>query len=187
MSQHNSIASNKRAFSLAEILAVVVILSMLITISFIFVGNKIGNSSFDSQMQQFISTMKMAYYGASESDRSYTVTIDISEQTYSLAQLTGNINDDGLWDQELISEYDLGNNCRIVYVLFDDLVDTDQQHQKAFFRVSQNGWQNGGKIVFSDLNENLYSVLVHRFGGHIILAKGDIELLMPKVEDEISF
>jgi hypothetical protein len=90
-------------------------------------------------------------------------------------------------EEEIVAQKDFGENCRIVYVLFDDLVSTDEEHQKAFFRAGHAGWQAGGKIVLLDGDEQPYSVVVNRMSRIVTLRKGDVELLMPKRQDEVPF
>jgi len=71
--------------------------------------------------------------------------------------------------------------------LFDDLDETDEDHQIARFRAGRSGWQNGGKIVLFDQDENPYSVVVNRSNRIVTLKKGDVDLLMPKTEAEAAF
>ncbi len=77
--------------------------------------------------------------------------------------------------------------CQVLYVLFDDLMETDEDHQIAKFRVGHAGWQYGGKIVLLDEQEQPYSVLVSRKNRVVTLQKGDIEFLLPKAKDEVLF
>jgi hypothetical protein len=90
-------------------------------------------------------------------------------------------------EEEIIVKNDFGANCRVVSVLFDDLVGTDEEHQKAFFRAGHAGWQAGGKIVLLDKDEQPYSVVVDRLSRVVALKEGDVDILMPKKQDEVPF
>ena len=69
----------------------------------------------------------------------------------------------------------------------DDLIDTDEDHQTATFRAGHAGWQNGGKIVLFDKDEEPYSVVINRISRIVTLKKGDVVLLLPKDKDEVPF
>ncbi|GAI98040.1 unnamed protein product, partial [marine sediment metagenome] len=113
--------------------------------------------------------------------------INIAEQSYMLRQITSTHLPSDVLEEEIIVNNDFSDNCRVVYVLFDDLVDTDEDHQKAFFRAGRAGWQAGGKIVLLDENEQPYSVVVNRLSRIVTLQEGDVELLMPRRQDEVPF
>ncbi|GAF79266.1 unnamed protein product [marine sediment metagenome] len=130
--------------------------------------------------------MQMAASAAAESDRRYEVIIDIAEQGYTLRQITTPVLSQVL-EEEIIVKNDLGDNCRLYYVMFDDLVETDEDYQQAFFRAGHAGWQAGGKIVLLDSNEKEYSVVVDRLSRIVTLQEGDVELLLPKRQDEVPF
>ena len=130
--------------------------------------------------------MQMAASAAAESDRRYEVIIDLIEQRYTLRQITSPDLSQVL-DEEIIVRNDLGGNCRIAYVLFDDLKGTDEDHQIAKFRAGHAGWQYGGKIVLLDEQEQPYSVVVRRMNRVVTLKKGHVELLMPKAKNEVPF
>jgi hypothetical protein len=131
--------------------------------------------------------MQMAAGAAAESDRRYEVIIDIAQQSYMLRQITSPQLPSDVLEEEIIVENDFSENCRVVYVLFDDLVSTDEEHQKAFFRAGHSGWQAGGKIVLLDEYEQPYSVVVNRLNRIVTLQEGDAGLLMPKRQDEVPF
>ena len=71
--------------------------------------------------------------------------------------------------------------------MFDDLGETDEDHQEAKFRAGRAGWQNAGKIVLLDSDGQPYTVIVNRINRTITLHKGDVEMLMPKREEDIPF
>ena len=90
-------------------------------------------------------------------------------------------------EEEVIVYNQLNENCRFVYVLFDDLVETDEDHQIAKFRAGRAGWQNGGKIVLYDQDEQPYSIVVNRINRMVVLKQGDAGILMPRAKDELPF
>ncbi len=141
-------------------------------------------NTFRAQAQELVSTMRMAAAAAAQSDRRYEVIIDITEQSFLLREITSPDLQQVL-EEEIIVENNFSDNCRVVYVWFDDGEDTNEG--RARFRVGHSGWQFGGKIVLLDEDEQPYSVLVSRINRMIVLAEGDVELLEPKTRGELPF
>lgn len=186
LSANRSRQNTAAGYTMVEIIIVIVILSLFVVMAQTNLLGILVRSSFKAEVQDFISTMQMAASAAAESDRRYEVIIDISEQSYLLRQITSsNIYD--ILEEEIIVYNDLGDDCRFDYVLFDDLVETDEDYQQASFRAGHAGWQNGGKIVLLDRNDQPYTVIVNRMNRIITLKRGDVEILLPKTEDEILF
>ena len=175
-----------RGFTLTELVVVVLIVSLFVLMAVMNLSGLLRGSTFKAQVQELVSTMQAAASAAAESDRRYEVIIDLIEQGYTLRQITSPDLSQVL-EEEIIVKNDFGENCRIAYVLFDDLKGTDEDHQIAKFRAGHAGWQNGGKIVLLDEDEQPYSVVVNRLNRIITLKKGDVELLMPKTKDEVPF
>ncbi|MHC4315243.1 MAG: hypothetical protein ACYSW3_22590, partial [Planctomycetota bacterium] len=90
-------------------------------------------------------------------------------------------------EEDIIATNEFGMDCQVLYVLFDDLMETDEDHQIAKFRAGHAGWQYGGKVVLLDEQEQPYSVLVSRKNRVVTLMKGDVEFLLPKAKDEVLF
>lgn len=177
---------SSRGFTLTELVVVVLIVSLFVVLAMMNLVGLLGQSTFKAQAQEFISTMQAAVSTAAESDRRYEVIVDLTEQSYTLRQIT---TPDLLQvlEEEIIVKNDFSENCMASYVLFDDLQSTDEDHQIARFRAGHAGWQYGGKIVLLDKNEQPYSVVVNRMNRIVTLKKGDVELLMPKAKDEVPF
>ncbi len=182
-----AIRNARCGFTLTELVVVVLIVSLFVLLAVTNLSGLLRRSTFRAQANEFVSTMQMAASAAAESNRRYEVIINIAEQNYMLRQITSAHLPSDVLEEEIIVENDFSDNCRIVYVLFDDLVDTDEDHQKAFFRAGHAGWQAGGKIVLLDEDEQPYSVVVNRLNGIVTLEEGDVELLEPKPEDELPF
>jgi Tfp pilus assembly protein FimT len=174
-------------FTFTELVVVILIISLFVLLAVTNFSGLLRRSTFKAQASELVLTMQMAASAAAESDRRYEVIIDIAEQSYTLRQITSPQLPSDVLEEEIIVENDFGSNCRVVYVLFDDLVGTDEEHQKAFFRAGHAGWQAGGKIVLLDADEQPYSVVVSRLGGVVALREGDVELLMPRRQDEVPF
>lgn len=128
--------------------------------------------------------MQMAASAAAESDRRYEVIIDIEDQGYMLRQITTADLTEVLEEEIIVDNY-LSNNCRLVYVEFDDGEYTNEG--KAKFRAGHAGWAYGGKIVLLDEKEQPYSVVVNRLNRIIALKEGDVGLLEPRSKDEVPF
>jgi len=178
--------SRIHGFTLTELIVVVLIVSLFVLLAMMNLSGLLIRNTFKAQTQELVSTMQMAASAAAETERRYEVIIDIAEQSYILRQITSPDLSQVL-EEEIIVENDFSDNCRVIYVLFDDLVETDEDHQIAKFRAGHAGWQNGGKIVLLDEDEQPYSVVVNRINRIVTLKEGDVELLMPKRKDEVPF
>ena len=184
---HHAIRNTRCGFTLTELIVVVLIISLFVLLAVTNLSGLLRRSTFKAQANEFVSTMQMAVSAAAESHRRYEVIINIAEQSYMLRQITSTHLPSDVLEEEIIVKNDFSDNCRVVYVLFDDLVDTDEDHQKAFFRAGRAGWQAGGKIVLLDEDEQPYSVVVNRLSRIVTLQEGDVELLMPRRQDEVPF
>ncbi len=174
----------RRAFTLTELIVVVLIVSLFLLLAEVNLFGLLRKSTFKAQAQELVSTMQMAAGAAAESDRRYEVIIDLTEQSYMLRQITSPDLSEVL-DEEIIVENDLGDSCRVVYVLFDDGDYTNEGRAK--FRAGHSGWQYGGRIVLLDKNEKAYSVVVNRLNRIVALKEGEVELLVPKSEEDVPF
>lgn len=174
-------------FTLTELVVVVLLVSLFVLLAVTNFSGLLRRNTFRAQVNEFVSTMQMAANAAAESDKRYEIIIDIAQQSYVLRQITSNHLPSDVLEDEIIVENGFSDNCRVVYILFDDLVETDENHQKAFFRVGRAGWQAGGKIVLLDEGEQPYSVVVNRLNRIVKLHEGDVELLMPRMQNEVPF
>lgn len=177
----------RRGFTLTELVVVVLLVSLFVLLAVTNFSGLLRRNTFRSQVNEFVSTMQMAANAAAESNKRFEVIIDIAQQNYLLRQITSTHLPSDVLEEEIIVENGFGDNCRVVYVLFDDLVNTDENHQKAFFRVGRAGWQAGGKIILFDEDERPYSVVVNRLNRIVTLREGDVEILTPKRQDEVPF
>jgi prepilin-type N-terminal cleavage/methylation domain-containing protein len=171
-------------FTLTELVVVIVMISLIVLLAQVNFFSAMQRKTFKGQLQDFVSTMQMASSAAAESDRRYEVIIDLTEQSYLLRQITTSDLSEVL-DEEIIVQNNFGSNCRVVYVEFDDADFANEGRAK--FRAGHSGWQYGGKIVLLDNDEKPYSVVVNRLNRMIELKEGDIELLVPKAQDEVPF
>lgn len=173
-------------FTLTELVVVLLVVLLFVLMTQINLFGLFRKSTFEAQAHEFVSIMQMAVSAAAESDRKYEVIIDLAEQSYTLRQISSPDLSQVL-EEDIIAQNDFGNNCRVVYVLFDDLTETDEDTIKAFFRAGQAGWQAGGKIVLLDSKEKPYSVVVNRISRVVMLKEGDVEILLPRRPDEMLF
>ena len=182
-----AIRNTRCGFTFTELVVVVLIVSLFVLLAVTNLSGLLRRNTFRAQASEFVSTMQMAASAAAESHRRYEVIVDIAEQSYMLRQITSTHLPSDVLEEEIIVKNDFSDNCRVVYVLFDDLVDTDEDHQKAFFRAGRAGWQAGGKIVLLDEDEQPHSVVVNRLNRIVTLQKGDVGILMPSRQDEVPF
>jgi len=184
-SKRTDYTSLKRcAFTLAESMVVIVITSLLVVVAVMNLSGLLRKNTFKAQANQLVATMQAAARAAAESNRRYEVIIDLIEQSFLLRQITSPDLSEVL-EEDIIVENDFGGNCLAAYVEFDDGEYTNEGRAK--FRVGHSGWQYGGKIVLLDENEQPYSVVVNRINRIVTLKKGDVELLLPRRQDELRF
>jgi Tfp pilus assembly protein FimT len=169
---------------MAELVVVLAVVSLFVLLAQIHLFGLLRKNTFRAEIQELVSTMQMAASAAAESDRRYEVIIDIAEQGYLLRQITTPDLSEVL-EEEIVVEGDLSNSCRLVYVEFDDGEYTNEGRAK--FRAGHAGWAYGGKIVLLDENEQPYSLVVNRLNRIVALEKGDVQLLEPKLKDELPF
>jgi len=179
--------NTRYGFTMTELIVVIVMVSLFVFLAQMNLFGLLRKSTFRAQVQEFVSTMQAAVSAAAESDRRYEVIIDLAEQSYTLRQITSTHLPSDVLEEEIIVKNDFSDNCRVVYVLFDDLTETDEDTIKAFFRAGHAGWQAGGKIVLLDEEEQPYSVVVNRLNRIVTLKEGDGEFLIPKRPDEVPF
>jgi len=174
-------------FTMAELLVVLAIVSLFVLMAQIHLFGLLRKSTFRAQTQELVSTMQMAASAAAETGRRYEIMIDITEQGYELKQITGseiNVDRPDETSGEVIVQNNLTENCRLIYVWFDDGIDSNT---RAWFRVGPSGWQNGGKIVLLDEKDQPYTIVVNRINRIVVLEEGDIELLEPKSKNVLPF
>ncbi len=58
---------------------------------------------------------------------------------------------------------------------------------RLMFRAGHGGWQYGGKIVLLDEDDNPYTVVINRINRTIELHEGDIDIPLPKRQNEVFF
>jgi len=174
----------KNGFTLAELLVVIVVISLFALLAQIHLFRLLRKNTFKAQIQQLVSTMQMATTAAAESDRRYEVIIDLDGQSFLLREITTPDLTEVL-EEEIILLDRLSNSCRLVYVEFDDGEFTHEGRAK--FRAGHSGWAYGGKIVLLDEKEKPYSVVVNRLNRIITLEEGDVRLLEPKYKDDLVF
>jgi prepilin-type N-terminal cleavage/methylation domain-containing protein len=178
--------SRTGGFTLTELVVVILVFSLFVLLTMMNLFGLLRKNTFKVQANEFVATMQMAASAAAESDRRYEVIIDLTEQSYTLRQITSPDLTQVL-EEEIIVTNNFGNNCQVIYVLFDDLMETDEDHQIAKFRAGQAGWQYGGVVILLDELERPYSVVVNRMNRVVRLTKGEVGLLMPKAKDELLF
>jgi prepilin-type N-terminal cleavage/methylation domain-containing protein len=173
-----------RGFTMTELMVVIVVLSLFVLMAQANLFGLLRKNNFKARVQELISTMQMAASAAAESDSRYEVIIDITEQGYMLRRIT-TPDLSQILEEEIILEDYLGDNCRVVYVEFDD--GEYANDGKAKFRAGHAGWAYGGKIVLLDENEQAYSVVVNRLNRIITLQEGNVALVLPRTKDEVPF
>ena len=179
-----AVQSRPRAFVLVEMILVVSLLGLFVLMVQVSFFGVLQRSRFRAGVQEFVSAMQMAASAAAESNRRYEIIIDLGEQTFLLREISSSNLADVL-DEEIITQGQFGNNCRIAYVEYDDGRFTNEG--KAKFRAGHAGWHYGGKIVFHDEDDQPHTVVVGRIVPIVDVVDGDPTLLTPKGKDEVPF
>lgn len=174
----------KAGFTLTEVLVAITIMAAFVLLTQFTIFRLIDKHRFKARIQDFVSTLQMAAVKAAESPNRYEVIVDPLEQSYLLREITTAHLDEVL-AEEIIAEGDFGSNCQVDYIQFDDGTLTSEDRAK--FRAGHAGWNYGGKIVFSDAQENQFSVVINRLNRLIELEEGDVELWMPKDPEDMLF
>jgi len=172
------------AFTLVELIVVLTFLSLMIMLSQTNLFATLRRQSFRLQVQDFVSTMRLAASAAAENGRRYEVILDPTEQSYLLREITSSDLSEVL-EEEIITQGAFGRNCRLSYIEFDDGDYTNDERAK--FRIGRGGWTYGGKVVFLDESEQPYAVVVSRLNPLVELVEGDPALMKPKAKDEVPF
>ena len=170
--------------TLTELTVVIVIISLFVFLAQVNLFGLLRKNTFRAQIQDLVSTMQMATAAAAESNRRYEFIIDPVEQNYILREITSPDLSQVL-EEEIIVNNDLSDNCRVIYIEFDDGEYINDGWAK--FRAGHSGWQYGGKIVLIDRKEQPYSVVVNRLNRTVSLIHGDVGLLEPKAKEEVPF
>jgi prepilin-type N-terminal cleavage/methylation domain-containing protein len=172
------------AFTLAESMVVIVIVSLLVMIAASNLKGVITKNSFKSKSQGLVAALEAASTGAGQSDKRYEIIIDIPQQSYTFREISSSDLSEVL-DEEIIAQEDFGTNCTVSYVLFDDGQFTNQDRAK--FRASRAGWQFGGIIVLLDADGQPWSIIIDRLSNIVKLEPGEAKIAWPRSKDEVPF
>jgi len=175
---------HNRGLTFTELVVVLVLIALMAAMAQPRLFGLLGKSTFRAQIQEFISAMHNAVTAAGQTGQRYEVIIDLVEQSFLLRRIT-TPDLSKVLDEEIIIHRPFSQNCRAVYVEFDDGDWTNDGRAK--FRAGRVGWQYGGKIVFMDPKQKLYSVVVDRLSRTVTLHRGDVPLLKPKAQQEVAF
>jgi prepilin-type N-terminal cleavage/methylation domain-containing protein len=171
-------------FTFTELIVVIVIISLFVALAQINLLDLLARNSLKNQAGELASTMQMAAFATAEGSGRYEIIVDLTEQRYTLRQVTSPELSQVL-EEEIIKESDLRGDCMINYVLFDDGEFANEGRAK--FRVGSSGWQYGGKIVLVEGHRQSYSVVVNRITRLVEAVEGDVEILAPRPPEEMFF
>jgi Tfp pilus assembly protein FimT len=171
-------------FTLAESMVVIVGVSLLVALAAINLKGIMVRNSFKSQASGLVSALESASTSAAQSGKRYEVIIDIPQQSWLLREITSPDLSEVL-DEEIVAQEDLGGNCSISYVLFDDGQFTNQERAK--FRTSRAGWQFGGIIVLLDSEQQPWSLVIDRMSNIVRIEPSEVQIAWPRSADEVPF
>lgn len=185
-------AISDRAFVLAEIIIVMVIIALLFSLVTVSLSGIFERSKFKKEAYDFINILKMAQNAAAETKTRYVVNVDFQEQTYALRPFRTT-------DWELLLEEELpmttgtfSDECFLEYVKFDDGIDTrdpieGQDMVGAWLFAGHSGWQNAAVIGLLDAEGTPWSIRINRLSRTIELLPDEVYLLEPKYKEDVPF
>jgi prepilin-type N-terminal cleavage/methylation domain-containing protein len=182
--RHQSSIFRLRAFTLAESMVVIVIVSLLIMIAATNLKGVITRNSFKAKSQGLIAALEAASTSAGQSDKRYEIIIDIPQQSYIFREISSSDLSEVL-EEEIVSQEDFGVNCTVSYVLFDDGQFTNADRAK--FRASRAGWQFGGVIGLYDSEGQSWSIVINRLSNIAKLQQGEAKIVWPRSKDDLPF
>lgn len=176
----------KRGAVLAEVIMVLLIISLFTVIAMINLSGALAGNSFKGRADDLVKLFQMAEASAAQTGKRYEIVIDFTNNGYLLREITtGLVAVEDILEEEIIETGWFSDRFQLSYVMFDDGQSTN--NAPALFRVGKTGWQYGGKIVVADENGKLYSIIVNRLSRKTDIVEGDAIILMPRTEDEMGF
>ncbi|MGB8227135.1 MAG: hypothetical protein WCE45_09790 [Sedimentisphaerales bacterium] len=171
---------------LAEIIMVLFILALFTTMAMMNLSDVLSRNSFKGRAYDIVKLCQMAATSAAETGRRYEIIINFAQNSYTLREImTGLVAVEDIEEREIIETGQFSDRFQLSYVMFDDGEWTNEA--PALFRVGKTGWQYGGKIVITDENGKVYSIVVNRLSRMINILDGDAVILVPRSEDEMGF
>lgn len=189
MAMDNKNTASTRGFSLAEMIVVLVVFSMMIGIAAVTLTGKADKIKFQEEADKFMHVLKMAVNASVESSQSYAVVLDFFEGSYILVPYTHTDKDRTLAEEVLIEKGMFSENLWLDYILFDDGIDSrDLEGTDALWiRARRSGWDRAAKIGVLDKDGNEYSILTNRMNGEIKLVEGNAYLPEPREKKDVPF
>ena len=181
---HKARRPDRRGFTFIELVVVTVIVGLFAVAAQLRLAGLLRKHTFKSQVQEFVSALRMAATAAAESDRRYEVIVDIAQQSFLLREITSPDLFEFLEEEVIIENY-FSEDCHVAYVQFDDGEYTNEDRAK--FWAGHAGWAYGGVVVFLDSEQRPHSVVVNRLSRMIMLTEGEVALLEPKAKDDVPF
>jgi Tfp pilus assembly protein FimT len=170
--------SHRSGFTLIEAVVMTIILGLLTSIAMLNISGIAFSSKFSTQTTELVSTLRKAYDSAMQSNKRFEVKFDLARQSWLLRSLTPANYGQPAEQEEVIDECQLDSHCRLIYIEFDDGVQTDEEFSVANFRAGRVGWQRGGRIIVADSSGTEYSIAINRLTGEVKLQKGDVPILV---------
>lgn len=180
-------AGRRSGLTIVELMVAVLMVSLFVAFGQMNLSGFLRRHKFKFQAQELVSTMQKAISAASESNRRYSVIINVAEQSYTLSQITTPELYEEPTEEDIILTNHLNDNCRLAYIQFDDWSGTNDNIFRVYFVAGHSGWQYGGTIILLDEDDEPYSIIVNRMNRIITLKKGEIFPLEPRSKDEVSF
>jgi len=171
---------------LAEVVMVLLIISLFTAIAMINLSGALAVDSFMDRANDLVKLVQRAETSAAQTGKRYEIVIDFTQNGYLLREITtGLVAVEDILEEEIIQTGWFTDKFQLSYVMFDDGQWTNEA--PALFRVGRTGWQYGGKIVVTDADGKQYSIIVNRLSRKTDIVEGDAIVLAPKSEEEMGF
>ena len=169
---------------MAETIMAIFIVMLIAAISLVGFTGLSGGYRFRSKLDSLASLFAMASTASSQNGRYYGVMFDFIEMSYSMYEVRTNDpyseDFDNLQTEDLIETGYFEDDFQLLYIQFDDgeMIDGGESG-RALFVVGKTGWDYGGKIVLSNYDGEIYTIVVNRLNKRPQIVEGDIEIAEP--------
>ena len=181
---------DRRAFTLIEMIVIIIIFSMRVGVAMVSISNNTVKGKFKKEAEGFIHVLKMAQNASIETSQPYAVVLDFVNGMYLLMPYKSSDEDRTFAEEEIIIEGFFTENFWLEYALFDDGIDTrdlDEPDDDIFIWARRSGWDRAVKIGVRDAQDNEYSILTSRMSGKIQLVEGDAYMQWPREKRDVPF
>ncbi|MFI4911453.1 MAG: Tfp pilus assembly protein FimT/FimU [Sedimentisphaeraceae bacterium JB056] len=175
---------SNRGFSMAEMIMAMFLVALISAIGLIGFTGFSGGYKFRSKLDSIASLFARSATAASENGRRYGIIFDFIDMSYAMYEVntTDPYSEDfaNLLEEDLIERGYFDKDCQLLYIEFDDgeMIDGGEQG-RTLFVVGPAGWDFGGKVVLSNYDGEIYTIVVGRLENRPKVVEGEAMLAEP--------